>query len=461
MKRTGLLLAASMIAALAGCGMEGAFSRSRTTAVRVGASERACAWLPGERDQWRLRRSAVREKVKRLVVPGLQKAELDAWLMVERDYQRDPMMSSLGLTQRGDKAVLMLDGGSAQPRVFGFASSPDVVWQMTESGLFEQVLPLTADDVEGTLDRFRPRRIGIDYSGRVPLADGITTGTRQFAAWLVGRKYAGTFRSAEALAVAFRSTRTAEETELTRQAARCAVEIAERALAAGLRSGQTSAEDLAWYAGDEIRAADVEAESLPRVFLIRPGDAAPHDWPWLGVNSAATIEAGDLLLIDLGLRYAGAAGTVQRTAYVPRRWQSQPPPDIRRAFAVLVEARGGVAPLFRAGRTGRQVAADAAAWAQQHQVRLDLLAHPVGDMPRDAGTLARDATSVGPYDEAGMLADRPLQEGDVQLLEYRVHVALDNGSQLTLSAADEGVVGYSGLDFLVPPPDAPMLAPGP
>jgi len=84
----------------------------------------------------------------------------------------------------------------------------------------------------------------------------------------------------------------------------------------------------------------------------------------------------------------------------------------------------------------------------------------VGDMPRDAGTVARDATSAGPYDEAETLADRPLQEGDVQLLQYRVQVALDNGAQLALSAADEGVVGYAGLDFLVPPPNALMLASG-
>jgi len=461
MKRTGLLLAASMIAALGGCGyMERMFSRSPTAAVSGSDSGRPCAWLPGERDQWRLRRSAVREKVRQLVVPGLQKAELDAWLMVERDYQRDPMVNALGFTEPGDKAVLLLDGGGAQPRAFGFASSPDVVWQMTQSGLFEQVLPLTADAVEGTLDRFRPRRIGINYSGRVPFADGIATGTRQFAAWLVGRKYAGTFRSAEALAVGFRSTRTAEETELARQAARCAVEIAERVLATGLHSGQTSAEELAWYARDEIRAARVEGESLPRVFLVRPDDASSRAWPWLGVNSATTIKAGDLVLIDVDLRYAGAAAAVQRTAYVPGRWRSEPPADIRRAFDVLVAARGGLAPLFRAGRAGRQIAADASAWAQQHQVHLDLLAHPVGDMPRDAGTVARDATSAGPYDEAETLADRPLQEGDVQLLQYRVQVALDNGAQLALSAADEGVVGYAGLDFLVPPPNALMLASG-
>ncbi len=459
--RPGTLIVALAFAVLAGCGyMGGDHSRARSAAIGVEAAGRPCAWLPDESDQWRLRRSAVREKVRELIIPELHEAELDAWLMVERDYQRDPMMDSLGITEPGDKAVLFLDGGGTQPRAVAFASSPAVVWQMTESRLFERVLPLTPRAVRGALGQFRPRRIGINYSARVSLGDGIATGTRQFAAWLAGRRYAGSFRSAEALAVSFRATRTAEETELSRQAARCAAEVAERVLRAGIRAGQSTAAELAWTTRAEIRAARLECESVPRVFLIRPGDSEHLGWPWLGVNSPSAIDAGDLVLLELDLRYAGVAAVVQRTAYIEGGSRRALPADIRRVFSALVEARGALAPLFRPGRTGAQVAADAGAWAQQHRLHLELLAHPVGGMPRDAGTLERAAAAPGPYDPAGVLADRPLQAGDIQLLQYRLTALLDNGSELTLSAADEGVVGQAGLDFLTPPPEALTPATG-
>ncbi len=431
----------------AGCS-DGLFSHG---ASRRGSDHRPCAWLPDEHAEWQFRRSAVGDKVRRLVGPALQRAELDGWLLIERDYQRDPMLDSFGFTEPGDKAVLLFDSGGPAPRAFGFGTAPAVVAQLTTSGLFEQVLPLTPSAVEDVLARFHPRRIGIDYSARIAPADGIATGTRQFAAWLVGREYAGTFRSAENAAIAVRASRTPDEVELAKQAARCAAEIADRGLAdAALDAGRTTATELSSRLAAAVRDAQLDLPSAPHVSIIRLADRTHLAWPWAGPNTDTTIAAGDLVHIELDLRYAGIAATAQRTGYVRGSWERDVPADVRRAFGAMTQVRAGLAPLFRVGATGRQVAADAAAWAQQQHLTIELTAHPIGYTAREVGTFTCPERPYDPYDPADTLADRPLQERDLQALAFHVTVSLDNGNRLTLSAGDVGEVGFGGLELLTP-----------
>ncbi|HVN84214.1 MAG TPA: M24 family metallopeptidase [Candidatus Binatia bacterium] len=444
----------------AGCGyVDRVFPPTRPP-HQAKTGEPPCAWLPDETAQWQLRRSAVNDKVRRLVVPALRAAELDAWLLVERAHQHDPMFDSLGITEPGDKAVLFIDGGGDQPRAFGFGSSPATLAQLTASGVFEQVQSISRDAVADTLARFRPQRVGIDYSARVPVADGITTGTRQFAAWLVGRDYAGTFRSAEAAAVTFRASHTPDEVDLARQAARCGAELAERVLTSGaIQPGTTTDVDVASQVLAAIHLARLDVSAPPHVSLVKLDNADHLTWPWLGPNRGAVIEAGDLLHLDFDLRYAGMAATVQRSAYVLKRWESEPPADLRRAFATIAQVRNGLAPLLRPGIAGRQLATDALAWAQQNQVTIELDSSPAGNLPRDVGTLPVTDGYVGPYDQVGVLGERTLQAHDLQSLAFRLTIRLDNRRQLTLAASDDGVVGFGGLEFLVPPADAPALVP--
>ena len=436
----------------AGCRYAGGWLPSPRVARSFSPRERPCAWLPDEITQSQLRRSVVSDKVRRFVVPALQGAELDAWLLIERGYQRDPMIDSLGLTEPGDKVVLFLDGGTAQPRAFAFGSSPATRAQLTASGLFERVEPVNPDAIQEVVAKFQPRRIGIDYSGRIALADGIATGTRQFAAWLVGHAYAETFRSAEAVALTFRASRTADEIELARQAARCGAEIADRTLGDGaIEPGRTTSAELAWRILGDIRDARLDISAPPHVSTIKLDDHAHLRWPWLGPNTDTTIATGDLLHLDFDVRYAGVATTVQRTAYLLKRWESDAPVDIRRASETLGQVRAGLAPLFRPGVNGPQIANDAMARAKQNHVTLELAMHPVGATAYDIGTVLPAEHAVGPYDAAGALSDRALQEHDAQSLAFRITVGLDNGVPLTLSAGDDGVVGFGGLDFFAPP----------
>jgi len=450
MRATTVLVA--ITALCAGCEYLGGWAPAASVTRTDVDRDRPCAWLPDEVAQTRLRRSAVGDKVRRLLVPALQSAELDAWLLVERASQRDPMFDSLGLTDPGDKAALFVNAGSALPRAFGFGSSPATLAQLTASGLFERVQPLSPASVQDVLAEFRPGRIGIDYSGRVALADGIATGTRQFAAWLVGREYAGTFRSAETAAVTFRAGHTPDEIDLARQAARCAVEIADRALDGGaIEAGRTTGAELSWRILHDIHAARLDTSAPPHVSAIKLDDHAHLNWPWLGPNTDTVIATGDLVHLDFDVRYAGVASTLQRTAYVLKRWESSVPADLHRASETLGQVRAGLAPMFRPGVTGATIANDAAQWVKQNRVAVELVAHPIGSIAVDVGTLAQSDHPIGPYDPAGALTERPLQDQDLQALGFRVTVGLDNGQSLTLSASDDGVVGFGGLDFLAPP----------
>jgi Xaa-Pro aminopeptidase len=420
-----------------------------------GESPRRCPPLLDEREQWRVRLDTIRDRLQRLAIPALQSAELDAWLMVERDSQRDPMLESLGLDDSGDKAVLLVDGGGTQPRAFAFGSS----WQLKASGLFEEVSPLTPEAMADTLARFRPRRIGINYSARVPVADGINTGTRQFAAWLVGREYAGAFRSAETAVIALRSTRAPAEVDLARQATLCVDDLVAEVLDDGFVPESTTAADLSWQLSRVMRRAGLKTSASPRVSVIRLDDRDHTAWPWLGANNDEVIRKGDLILIETEALYAGVATSRGVTAYVLRTWESEPPPEAESAFDALVRARNAVGPMFRPGLDGREVVAEGKQWVAGQGFAVELLSHAVGHWVRDVGTVAADTDHAAPYAMADVLTERPLQEGDLQALTLRVTFPLGDGRQLTVAATDVGKVGFGGLEFLAPPQDSLMLVP--
>ena len=120
-KWIAMLLLATLVTG--GCSYSGeAFSGMEATSPGLRSHEATCTWLPGEGEEWQQRRRTVRDKVHRLVVPSLRAAELDAWLLVERGFQHDPMLDSIGISEPGDKAVLFADGGGGFPRSFPTAA---------------------------------------------------------------------------------------------------------------------------------------------------------------------------------------------------------------------------------------------------------------------------------------------------------------------------------------------------
>jgi hypothetical protein len=238
---------------------------------------------------------------------------------------------------------------------------------------------------------------------------------------------------------------------LARHAARCLGEIAERAGVAARSAAGQSAEQVAWAIMHDVRAAGLEPLALPRVSVIKLDDRAHLQWPWLGTNGTATIAGGDLVHLDIGLRYGGVAVAQQRTVYVPGAWESSAPAGVVAAFDQLGQARAALVPLFRPGATGTEIVAQANAWMSSQRRTLTLTAVPAGNTIPDVGTIAVHSDYIAPYDPNGVLADRPLQEGDLQALAFRVTTTLADGRALTLAAADTGLVGYGGLDFLSPP----------
>jgi len=152
----------------------------------------------------------------------------------------------------------------------------------------------------------------------------------------------------------------------------------------------------------------------------------------------------------VALRYGGIAVAQQRTVYVPAAWESTPPGGVVAAFDQLNQARATLVPLFRSGVTGTDLVSQAEAWARSQHIDLVLDASAAGNVVPDTGTIAAHADYIGPYDASGVLSSRPLQEGDLETLAFRLTVTLADGRALTLAAADTGVVGYGGLDLLAP-----------
>jgi len=374
---------------------------------------------------------------------------IDAWLI----YVRETALNPDPVTE------LLWDFAAIWPAAFvitadGRRIATGVVHDaptFEASGLFTEVRPFEKvpdETLPALLQRLDPQNIALNYSLGEVAADGLSHGLfLNLQRMLAGTPYPQRFTSAETLIGLLRQRKLPEELALLKEAARTAGEILDR-FSAAVHTGMSETEMAELFLG-QVRARGIEtswdAGHCPNM------NAGPHTGRGhLGPLPEVTLQPGDVLNVDFGVKQNGFCSDQQRVWYALRPGETEPPESVMAPFRAVAGAiQAGFAAL-RPGVEGWRV--DAAArdflTAAGYPEYLHALGHNVGRYAHDGGV----AMLCPRWPSYGERAYGRLEPG--QLLTIELGVWTEHGY---IGLEEEALVTASGAEWFWPPQTEPIL----
>ena len=381
-------------------------------------------------------------------------SDLDVWLTFVRETFNGgetvlPLMTDVGLVWL--TAFLVTKNGERVVIVGNYDAEP-----FEQSGDWTRVVPYIQGiraSLIATLEELLPNdkraRIGVNFSLDNDKADGITHGMfLLLESYLKGTRFEGCLVSAESVAGALRSQKTADEVRRMKAA------IAET-------------DKLFKLIGDFAREGKSELEIQRRVHQEIDGKGFGYAWQKVAnpiVNSGPNsmighgtpserikLEPGHVFHIDLGIVVEEYSSDMQRCWYVAGNDEKAIPDDVAKALKAVIGAIDAGAAALKPGAMGWEVDAAARAYlvSQGYEEYMHALGHQVGRVAHDGGV------TLGPrWERYGKSPFKKVQANEVYTLELGV-ILPDRGY---LGLEEMVLVKDSGLEWLTKRQlDLPML----
>lgn len=324
------------------------------------------------------------EKMRRHLLPLMRAHEIDLWIILSRENAPDPaleLFGGYGITgwYGHRNAYLFHDAGEdgLETTVLGTHLSGHLARFYDTRELYgeEGLAPHLRRYVEAR----DPRRIAVNQSRTISMADGLTAELKEYLIDAVGPRYRDRIVSSEPLLVEYVSTRTPAEDAIQREASAATFAILRRALSNEvIAPGRTTLLDVHYWITAEWKRQGFEFNFPASVDLQRAG-AEPRD------SDDAVIRPGDLLHVDFGVRSSGIVADQQKMAYVLRSGEEEAPAGLRAAFERSNRMAEILLEEFVPGRTGIAIKTAAEARAADEGIDALVYSHAQGNWVHDAG----------------------------------------------------------------------------
>ena len=378
----------------------------------------------------------IKEKINQ-AIDILNELDIDLWLTFcrESDSTPDPVshliagsgacwLSGYFISKTGDTTVLL-----GQPDSSDFE----------QSNLYKNVITYSEDvgkELVDIISVYNPRSIALNYSESNYTADGLSHGLfLMLQGFLSDTPYADRLISSEEIITRVRGRKTFAEIALIEKAAELAAECWEQSLEK-IKTGM-SEKEIASVFLDIIHKQGSTPSFNPIVNAgskTKPGHGSPTD---------ETLEQGDLLHVDFGVKYKGYCSDIQRVAYFKK--ENKPvPAKLESAFKTVSSLLHQSIAMYKPGAIGHEI---------DGFVREELskagypeynhgLGHQIGQTVHDGNSI------VGPlWPRYGNLGAIPLEEGNTFTAEFGV--TLDGIGHISLE--EDVVVTPVGGRFLCTP----------
>ena len=361
--------------------------------------------------------SITQEKVEQ-AIGILEEQEIDLWLTFVRETSAsgDPVLpliygdadltwqSALILTRAGERIAIVGRFDAETARSLG---AYETVIGYDQS-LRAELLPI--------LERLNPGRIALNYSTDDVLADGLSHGLYQLLMdYLRGTPFSGRIVSAERVISALRGRKTPGEIARIKAAVETTRLIYERTFSY-VRPGMTEIE-IGEFMQGQLDASGVgpawHAGHCPTV------NAGPDSPVGHVGRSEQSIQRGQLLHFDFGVRQDDYCSDIQRVVYLLADGESKPPEPVQRAFDTVARAVQAAVDAMVPGVLGEDVdiAARSVITGAGYPEYKYATGHHLGRLAHDGGGI------LGPtWERYGDSPHRPLEAGNVFTVEPGVAV---------------------------------------
>ncbi len=395
-----------------------------------------------------------KKRMKDLLPDALREAGVDAWMIVCRENNNDPLADHIGGENAGGTAAFLFYKSNEEVRSIVFSPEGEAT-ALAELEIHDRVIPVERGKsaVEEAVEFIKENNLNIlavNSSQDNSLADGLSYTQRTNLEELT-RGSTVKLVSSEEVVYNWLSIKLPEEVEIMKKAAELTavwqIEAYSRVI-----PGKTTDADVARFLKQKMKEHGVKDGWHPDQ---NPNVNSGRDRG----HSHATdkiIQRGDVIQTDFGIKVHNRWVTdIQRFAYVLKEGETQAPDDIRhywesakRGNRVAMQAmRPGVKGIDvdRAQREVMEKAGSAyVMWSTGHPV--GYVAHDVG--PNLGGS---QATHVRPD------SNKPLKEGMTFAFDGFHSWKLPNGDMKTISVEEMVVITKDGAAYLTAPQEELIL----
>jgi Xaa-Pro aminopeptidase len=384
----------------------------------------------------------VREKADQ-AVEILREKGVDAWLTLVRETSAggDPVLpliygeafltweSALILTRNGGRIAIVGRLEEEAARQVGVYDTVIGYDQAFRPRLIE------------VLGRLQPQKIAINTSLSDVYADGLTHGMYQLLlGYLEGTPFAGRLVSAEEVVASLRGRKTRAEVARIRTAVQTTETIFRRTFT-WARPGISEKEVQHYMQGQTEQMGCKLAWMPENCPIVNAGPDSPsgHVAP-----TNLTIQPGQLLHIDFGVRSEGYCSDMQRMAYFLQPGEKKAPDEVVRGFETILCAIQQSAAQLKPGVLGKDVDAVARKVVTEagYPEFPHALGHQLGREAHDGGGL------LGPlWERYGDTPLRPVEAGQV----YTLEPSLVLPGYGTLGIEEDVLVTDRGCEYLGTP----------
>ena len=383
----------------------------------------------------------IREKVNQ-AIQILKEYEIDCWITFVREssIMHDPMLDFLIQSDVTWHSAFILTNTGQTYAIVGQMDAQTI----EDLGVYDHVLSYVKGIKEQlcqTIKKLNPSKIAVNYSRDSEISDGLTHGMYMtLSEFLSEIGYADRIISAEKVTSSLRARKTSTELARIKKAIHQTMAIIEKA-ASFIAPGRSEKEIAAFMIAEvEKRGLDFawEKSHCPAVFT-GPETAEAHYRP-----TERKVERGHILNMDFGVKVEGYCSDIQRTFYVLREEENEPPQEVQKGFQTIVTAIEKARQSIQPGVQG--LAVDKAArdyiTSQGYKEFPHALGHQVGRFAHDGTAL------LGPaWEKYAQKPFLPLETGMVFTIEPRLKVPKHG----IVTIEEMVVVEEDGAEFLAPP----------
>jgi hypothetical protein len=384
------------------------------------------------------------EKMKRQLQPAMRRHGIDLWIMMSREFNPDPMLElfgGIGVTgwYGHRNAYLCYDPGGDQPletTIIGTHQSK----RMT--AFYSTIVPYSQEGLSPHIKKYfddrNPKRIAINQSRTLPMADGLTVEMKKFLLDAIGAEYEQRMVSSEDMLIDYVSNRTPAELEIGREASWITWNILRRAFSNEvITPGTTALMDVHFWIVDEWKRQGLAFNFPPHLEIQRQGVAEVID-----DADGPIIMPGDVLHVDFGVKHMGLVTDQQKMAYVLKPDETEPPAGLSLAFAQSAEMAEILRQELKAGAIGYEVREKAQERGRAAGIENSVYSHVQGNWVHCIGAWANPDWP----DRYGRHPREPVRKSEFWSIEFGTTTAVPewDGQKVSMAREEDAYIAEDG-----------------
>jgi Xaa-Pro aminopeptidase len=390
-----------------------------------------------------------KERISTLLGPAMERAGIDAWAILCRSNNNDPLARHVGCENAVAPAVFYFERRNDGVYSIAF-SPPGEATALQELALQDTVIVVDYNmgaiaAAAAYINQHVTGVLALNFSTSNEFADGLSHTQYTNFTERLSRARRATVVSSDELVYEWLSVKLPAEVDIMRKAANITAQWQEEVYAMVVPN-ETTDKDVATFLKAKMREIGVgDAWSPDQNPAINSGPDRGHSHP-----TDRVIRPGDVIQIDFGIRvYDMWVTDIQRFAYVLHPGETQPPAEIQRYWDVARQGNRIALDAMKPGVTGLQVDVAQREWMRENG-SLEVFwstGHPVGYQAHD----------VGPRLGGGQVGRDPsptsfkeLREGMVFAFDGFYKWDIEDGTK-TISVEEMAVVTSDGAVYLTAP----------